>query len=249
MSAAAFRPRQGAQRDGLGTVQHKVEFQRTNEARIEHLSFIMNSHVIPPFPETGDCLLRMSHPFLIAKHTQILRHGAAHLMPDTGDGIIGIGPREEPLDAVFPILHHAVADTGLRTGFRVLSRATACPAPEHHGIQQGIRPEPIPAVKTQTRGFSGRKQAGNTAPSAGQIPAAALDVRLHPTHHIMHARAHGNRLFGQIDIRKRLRLLENLAEALPDDPFAQVPAIEQHAAVDPPTFIDLDLLGPRHHVT
>ena len=249
MSTTTFFSRQGAQRNGFGTIQHKVEFQRTNEARIEHLSFIMNSHAVPSLPETGDRPLSKGHPFLIAKHAQALCHGAPHLVPDTGNGIAGIGPGEDLFDVVFPILHHAVADTGLRKGFRILSRTTTRPAPEHHGIQQGIRSESIPAVETQTRGFSGRKQAGNALPSARKVPAASLHVRLHPAHDIVHARAHGNRFFGQIDIGKRLRLLENLAEALPDESFAQMPAIEQHAAVDPPAFIDLDLLGARHHVT
>ena len=59
MRAATLSSRQGAQRDGLGTVQHKIQFQRPNEACIEHLSFIMNGHAIPPFPKTDECLLSM----------------------------------------------------------------------------------------------------------------------------------------------------------------------------------------------
>ena len=95
MSTATFFSRQGAQHNAFGTIQHKVEFQRTYEARIEHLSLIMNSHAIPPLPEIGDRPLSKGHPLLIAKHAQALRHGAAHLVPDTGDGIAGIGPGED----------------------------------------------------------------------------------------------------------------------------------------------------------
>ena len=70
MRPATFRSRHGAQRNGFGAIQHKVEFQRTNEACIEHLSFIMNGHAIPPLTKTADRLLCMSHPFLIAKYAE-----------------------------------------------------------------------------------------------------------------------------------------------------------------------------------
>ena len=70
MSTATFFSRQGAQHNAFGTIQHKVEFQRTYEARIEHLSLIMNSHAIPPLPEIGDRPLSKGHPLLIAKHAQ-----------------------------------------------------------------------------------------------------------------------------------------------------------------------------------
>ena len=136
MRASTLFSRQGPERDGFSAIQHEIEFQRPNEARIEHPSLIVNGHARPAFPEAADCPLSQGHPFLLAKHAKTLCHGDPHLVPDTGHGLAGIGPVNEVSDAALRIRHHAVLNTGQGTGFRVFSGTTTRPTPEYHGLQE-----------------------------------------------------------------------------------------------------------------
>ena len=80
-------------------------------------------------------------------------------------------------------------------------------------------------MKTHAGGFPGSKKAVKTFPVTLRIPTTAIDIRLDPTHLIMHARTDGQWLLNQIHVGKGFGFLMNLPQSLLNDLSTQMPAV------------------------
>ena len=169
----------------------------------------------------------------------MLVHRLTHGLPELAEHL-AVPVVQQALDGVAVSIGCGVRDGSVRPVLRHVRGMLARAAAEHQRVEQGVRAEAVAAVDAD----AGRLTGGVETRQRG----LAVYVGLDPAHLVVHARLDGNRLLEDVDVGEIAGNVEDLRKLLSDNLFPQVATVQQHAAVDAASLVDLRLLRPGHHV-
>src|SRR5450759_4825818 len=223
VSTARLLARERRGDDRLRDLEHVVQLEHRRELGVERAARVLDLDALEPFAQAAKLVGQLLQALFRPEHARARLHVALHLLANRADlfvppGLLEVGR----LDAARLVPEHRVDGVGCHRlrGACVLRRRAARRRAEDEALRERVGAKAVAAVEPDVGALAGGVETEHRC--------GAGDVRVDPTHHVVHHGAHRDGLVHDVDADELAAQLAHEGQLAIDDLLAEMADIEVH---------------------